>query len=833
MYRLVSISRLAVLMLAILSLLLFDKPLANAASDLVIGNYQLVSKTRVSRTEYEYTFKPVITNSGSKAALNTSAMVKSLVSTAIIKNDEIEFGTVPAGASVVGKSAFTIRLNLTTVFDPAKLDWFIFSESPTAAAVIDGSGGIVEVNDSQSRINGAKVEFPAGALNENKEIYITELGTFPLPDGMVTAGPIVDFSPDGSVFNGNVRITIPYYDENNDGIIDYSEEPEGNIKVVTYNSALGIWEYEPIISQDLQNNTVTVEAYHFSPRQAGVDSKPANISSAFIYVIDGLDFVNTGLGASIGLSLESPRTGYLYDAVKKMNLPFTDVYSYSGTPTMSWHGDATKTADLMENLRNDLIAKYVTTKKTPNKKFIIVSHSWGTVLATWALQYEQTVKPDLFITLSTPLGSDNLPREPWYQAILPEIFTAAPVCFKFLPYPGFYSCTVGDVEKKITDFVSKQRAKVKDKFSGIFPQNCIASERMLNYWDETDIISGPLAGRICTTNLQEMKVGGYTNLFGLKTNNSRDFGSMAHMHAITSLSEIKWQDRIVKILTSINPNLQNDGVQLRNRVRQDICAAMGGCDIQLTWTSRVSGTNNGLMAIASSGNKTIVAGMGGVILSSTDGINWNHENSGTAYDFYGGTFANGLFVLVGAAYPGGPSIIITSPDGVSWTERHLNYGSYGLTNVAFGNGVFVTVGNHNVVYTSSDGINWSFSNTESWGNHLNDVKFLNNEFIAVGHNGRVIYSSDGVMWFESFTGTDFQLHGAAFGNGTYITSGQRIDGSAGVMLVSKDLINWTSIDPAAAFIRRISFNGNRFVGAGGNLLVSPDGIHWQTTSNVP
>ncbi len=60
--------------------------------------------------------------------------------------------------------------------------------------------------------------------------------------------------------------------------------------------------------------------------------------------------------------------------------------------------------------------------------------------------------------------------------------------------------------------------------------------------------------------------------------------------------------------------------------------------------------------------------------------------SGTSNDLNGVTYGNGLLVAVGK-----DGIILTSPDGVTWTRR-ASPTSNPLYDVAYGNGLFVAVG---------------------------------------------------------------------------------------------------------------------------------------------
>ena len=56
----------------------------------------------------------------------------------------------------------------------------------------------------------------------------------------------------------------------------------------------------------------------------------------------------------------------------------------------------------------------------------------------------------------------------------------------------------------------------------------------------------------------------------------------------------------------------------------------------------------------------------GIILTSSDGITWTQRISGTSYEVsYGVTYGNGLFVTVGRVMES----ILTSSDGITWTQR--------------------------------------------------------------------------------------------------------------------------------------------------------------------
>jgi hypothetical protein len=82
----------------------------------------------------------------------------------------------------------------------------------------------------------------------------------------------------------------------------------------------------------------------------------------------------------------------------------------------------------------------------------------------------------------------------------------------------------------------------------------------------------------------------------------------------------------------------------------------------------------------------VAVGDFGTILTSPDGVNWTQRASGTGDWLWGVTYGNGLFVAVG-----GGGTILTSPDGVNWTRRASGTSNW-LRGVTYGNGTFVAVG---------------------------------------------------------------------------------------------------------------------------------------------
>ena len=120
--------------------------------------------------------------------------------------------------------------------------------------------------------------------------------------------------------------------------------------------------------------------------------------------------------------------------------------------------------------------------------------------------------------------------------------------------------------------------------------------------------------------------------------------------------------------------------------------------------------------------------------------------------------APGLFVATGQTYLSTyHSRILTSPNGITWTERTPNTGGLAkFEQIAFGNGRFVATGtvhastNHRF-HTSPDGITWTATSPSSGPIYFYDITFGNGLFVAVGmtssatssHAGCVFTSTNG------------------------------------------------------------------------------------------
>ena len=132
-------------------------PGQGAGSELSIGNYQLVSQQRLSRTQWFFTFAADLTNTG-PVRTGVTAKVTSLASTvqAVAGQDVLHFAPVPANSKVTSADTFTVLVDGSPYLDFTTLSWSFLS--PVANA---GPNQTASVGRTVS-LNGGASTNPGG-----------------------------------------------------------------------------------------------------------------------------------------------------------------------------------------------------------------------------------------------------------------------------------------------------------------------------------------------------------------------------------------------------------------------------------------------------------------------------------------------------------------------------------------------------------------------------------------------------------------------------------------------------------------------------------------------
>jgi len=188
----------------------------------------------------------------------------------------------------------------------------------------------------------------------------------------------------------------------------------------------------------------------------------------------------------------------------------------------------------------------------------------------------------------------------------------------------------------------------------------------------------------------------------------------------------------------------------------------------------------------------------GRIFSSPDESTWsdiNGVNDSWPTFFRGVAHGDDTFVVVGGSYVGVPGVIVALKSGKAWTfvDSGTRNNLYG---VAYGNGRFVAVGDHDTILSSKDGICWRKRNSRTSDTLFASVAFGNSTFVAVGDSGTILTSTDGVRWKTRPSGASMYLSKVYYDAGAFVAMGT--DGL--VLLSTTDGIGWVTRRSLAASV---------------------------------
>jgi hypothetical protein len=168
----------------------------------------------------------------------------------------------------------------------------------------------------------------------------------------------------------------------------------------------------------------------------------------------------------------------------------------------------------------------------------------------------------------------------------------------------------------------------------------------------------------------------------------------------------------------------------------------------------------------------------------------------------------------------------------NWYSRYSITADKRLEGIAYGNGLFVAVGNLGTILTSPDGRNWTLREAGT-ADDLQGITYGNNMFVATGNTGTILTSTDGITWTPRTSGTSTGIWGITFGNGIFVAVGG-YSYTATIILSSSDGIEWTIRTAGSSnCLNSVTYGKGIFVavGNGGRIRTSTDGIVWTTRSS--
>lgn len=245
----------------------------------------------------------------------------------------------------------------------------------------------------------------------------------------------------------------------------------------------------------------------------------------------------------------------------------------------------------------------------------------------------------------------------------------------------------------------------------------------------------------------------------------------------------------------------------------------------ITWTTQLpaAGTDYNLYDITYGNGQFVAVGYYGAVLTSPNAVTWTKRDIGLLETMQGVVYANNQFVMVGTS-------IRRSTDGVTWQATSAPDGQSNLSSVAYGNGRYVTFGNsYNngstaQLLVSTDGVTFNRTDFPAYP-APSDVAFGQGLFASVGYYGHILTSPDGTAWTFRKLGSSYKA--ITYGKNRFVAVG------TGLPIVSTNGLTWTpaSTQPPSGLID-IAYGNGLFVAVGSNgaICTSPDGSIW--TSRV-
>jgi uncharacterized repeat protein (TIGR02543 family) len=278
--------------------------------------------------------------------------------------------------------------------------------------------------------------------------------------------------------------------------------------------------------------------------------------------------------------------------------------------------------------------------------------------------------------------------------------------------------------------------------------------------------------------------------------------------------------------------------------KQIVVAGNGGLILTsvdgVNWTTYTTETEECLNCIIWAGNKYVGVGDGGVILTSTDAKSWMKQNSTTTYPLQAVVWTGTQYVAMGGYIQDSGTnygCLLTSPDGVTWTSHPMGSGIWyclawsGKKMVGAGFDFdYTTVSDNSSSFleVSSDGVSWSSCDTYiPKSTSLTSIIWTGTQFVAVGgcrsstypENSVAYTSVDGLSWNDNDFPTTSFISSVTWTGNTYVAVG-----NDGKVYTSQNTIDWTSRESGTTDdLFGVTWTGSQVVavGYGGLILTSP------------
>lgn len=167
----------------------------------------------------------------------------------------------------------------------------------------------------------------------------------------------------------------------------------------------------------------------------------------------------------------------------------------------------------------------------------------------------------------------------------------------------------------------------------------------------------------------------------------------------------------------------------------------------ITWTEKEMNATS-LNDAASNDSIIVVVGYYGRIYTTRDGVNWTGRNSKTIDELNSIIWTGDRFIVgTGSTSTYGASdCILTSPDGITWTN-HTRKPQGTILDIASSGSTLVAVGYGDRILSTNDLQEWTYQDWTRYNlQDLNAVVWTGSQFIAGGSSDSVYISADGKNW---------------------------------------------------------------------------------------
>jgi hypothetical protein len=222
-----------------------------------------------------------------------------------------------------------------------------------------------------------------------------------------------------------------------------------------------------------------------------------------------------------------------------------------------------------------------------------------------------------------------------------------------------------------------------------------------------------------------------------------------------------------------------------------------------------------------------VIGENGRILTSPDGTAWTIQTSGVTDHLYSVTYSQGKYVVVGGDLGVPRAIVLTSPNGMTWSivfsvNEPVRFNSIGGGQGA--NQTLIVAGRLGKIYRAEapDGP-WTYVATPVSGAVNLWVNYNDYQFIVVGHPGTILTSNDGITWTIQNSRTTDWLEYAEFYNDKWYVVGDAVLSSLTTLVRNYDtelLDNKTTQKLRMVFFKQNNFETETQLSPGFEILSS-------------